>query len=200
MNKYCMLFVIFLFLSFGSIAQSAPVYIEGINDFETVDPDWTCDPMKEVTFLYTPSLSYNLEEVDFFTNSGIGNLIVRVREDLGGVPGNILGETTFQLSGGSGFQGSQFTSSVSLVTGNDYWVGWYSQLTTGSHFASQGNIITEYAAMNIDGIWNIGPIAWTRPMIKFYSTDTAPVPIPAAVWLLGSGFIGLIGIRRRLDK
>lgn len=28
--------------------------------------------------------------------------------------------------------------------------------------------------------------------------DTAPVPIPAAVWLLGSGLVGLIGLRRRM--
>ena len=28
--------------------------------------------------------------------------------------------------------------------------------------------------------------------------DYAPVPIPAAVWLLGSGLLGLVGIRRRI--
>jgi hypothetical protein len=27
--------------------------------------------------------------------------------------------------------------------------------------------------------------------------ESNPVPVPAAVWLLGSGLIGLIGIRRR---
>jgi hypothetical protein len=30
--------------------------------------------------------------------------------------------------------------------------------------------------------------------------DNTYVPIPAAVWLLGSGFIGLIGIRRKIKK
>jgi hypothetical protein len=29
------------------------------------------------------------------------------------------------------------------------------------------------------------------------SSTLSPVPIPAAVWLLGSGLLGLIGIRRR---
>jgi len=31
-----------------------------------------------------------------------------------------------------------------------------------------------------------------------YQSQLAPVPIPAAAWLLGSGLIGLIGIRRRI--
>ena len=29
--------------------------------------------------------------------------------------------------------------------------------------------------------------------------DVAPVPIPAALWLLGSGLLGLIGIRRNIS-
>ena len=29
---------------------------------------------------------------------------------------------------------------------------------------------------------------------------TTPVPIPAAVWLLGSGIVALFGLRRRLQK
>jgi hypothetical protein len=32
------------------------------------------------------------------------------------------------------------------------------------------------------------------------AASPAPVPIPAAAWLLGSGLIGLVGIRRRLKK
>jgi hypothetical protein len=30
--------------------------------------------------------------------------------------------------------------------------------------------------------------------------DVTPVPIPTAIWLLGSGLVGLIGIRRRFKK
>jgi hypothetical protein len=32
---------------------------------------------------------------------------------------------------------------------------------------------------------------------RTYYDDTATVPVPAAVWLLGSGLLGLIGIRRK---
>jgi hypothetical protein len=31
-------------------------------------------------------------------------------------------------------------------------------------------------------------------------TDITPVPIPGAVWLLGSGLIGFMGIRMRMKK
>ena len=30
-----------------------------------------------------------------------------------------------------------------------------------------------------------------------YRINVAPVPVPAAVWLLGSGLLGLIGVRRK---
>jgi hypothetical protein len=38
------------------------------------------------------------------------------------------------------------------------------------------------------------------PLMFQVTTSTAPVPIPAAVWLLGSGLVGLIGIRRKFRK
>jgi hypothetical protein len=37
--------------------------------------------------------------------------------------------------------------------------------------------------------------AWTIATLD--TPFTAPVPIPGAVWLLGSGLLALIGIRRR---
>ena len=36
-----------------------------------------------------------------------------------------------------------------------------------------------------------------RPYLEI---TTAPIPIPSAVWLLGSGLIGLVGFRRKLRK
>jgi hypothetical protein len=34
------------------------------------------------------------------------------------------------------------------------------------------------------------------PVLDSYGPDVAAVPIPAAIWLLGSGLLGLIGVRR----
>ncbi len=186
-----------LFWSVTGIAYAGPLYVEGINDTEVVDPGWTSDPMKETVFLYTPSKSYDLIRVEFYTLSGSGDFTVRFRGDAAGVPQNILGESTFLLSGSSGFQGSEFSSPISLVAGNNYWVGFYSQNATGSHFAASGNQITEYVDWDLDGVWDDGPLTWLRPMIKFYQV---PVPEPSSLLLLGFGLGGVARISRKLKK
>jgi hypothetical protein len=42
-----------------------------------------------------------------------------------------------------------------------------------------------------------GSVAWNEHKQAPMEPGTSPVPVPAAVWLLGSGLIGLVGIRRR---
>ena len=39
---------------------------------------------------------------------------------------------------------------------------------------------------------------WNTPEYLYTTLETTPVPIPGAVWLLGSGLLGLAGIRRKL--
>jgi hypothetical protein len=50
---------------------------------------------------------------------------------------------------------------------------------------------------------NVVAVNWAQGGADFHQFDNvnaAPVPVPAAVWLLGSGFAGLVGLRRRARK
>jgi hypothetical protein len=176
------IFILLIFICLSTVSFAKSPYMDGINDFETVDPGWHNAAFREATFLYTPDFSYNLYEVDFYTDSGVGPFTLRLRADLAGTPGSILREAAYELSGGSGFQGTEFDSPVSLISGNSYWVGFYSQYEIGSHFSYNGDIVTEYSAWDIYGNWSAGPINATRPMIKFYG-----VPEPATLLLFGLG-------------
>jgi len=46
--------------------------------------------------------------------------------------------------------------------------------------------------------WGINPDGFEEGWIA--EIDPTPVPIPGAVWLLGSGLIGMVGIRRKFKK
>jgi hypothetical protein len=43
----------------------------------------------------------------------------------------------------------------------------------------------------------LGNVSLTAAGLVFSTVTTAPVPLPAAIWLLGSGLLGLFGIGRR---
>ncbi len=90
------------------------------------------------------------------------------------------------------------------------------QLTPGSNPVLDGNgLVFESAnALSYLNIWGNGPSSYTLfqlgyntttqseiygPQVNGTATATA-TPIPAAAWLLGSGFMGLVGIRRKMKN
>lgn len=71
----------------------------------------------------------------------------------------------------------------------------------GEYVAHIGDIIGvhlgAYAGLDFTGEGETG--AFSGQHLDLY-VDTLPVPIPGAVWLLGSGLVGLAGLRRKLKR
>lgn len=96
---------------------------------------------------------------------------------------------TGPLNAGNLATGQNFSGSVGSA------LDFYDVTTTSAHKA----VVTQYANSTGAGYWFLstsGDLTWNVPV-----AGTAPVPLPAAIWLLGSGLLGMAGIarRRRLD-
>jgi len=94
-----------------------------------------------------------------------------------------------------------FVPSSSSTGGSDWYYGRYNEVYNpdkhwcASIFAFSDEIVstfmTDWREKDDRGVPKLG--AWV-------CTYTNPVPIPSAAWLLGSGLIGIVGIRRKLKK
>jgi hypothetical protein len=118
----------------------------------------------------------------------------------------------FSISGPSGTTASNFTASLPADWFNLSSGPVISALSLGS-FLPTGAI----GSFNVDNVvlsgWVFGhlvngnAVSFTQGIDYFvsqvggnYVVSGSAVPIPAAVWLLGSGLVGLIGLRRRMKK
>jgi len=59
--------------------------------------------------------------------------------------------------------------------------------------------IFELTSFTLDPGYSFPPV-YTEGDVTYVEWDISQVPIPAAFWLFASGLIGLVGIRRRLNK
>lgn len=90
------------------------------------------------------------------------------------------------LQAGAVVTGSNFGQSVGSAA------GFYNVVSTGRTTVS----INPYQNANGTGFWFLSSTGDLTYNIASGGT-TAPVPLPAAIWLLGSGLLGMAGIARR---
>ena len=59
------------------------------------------------------------------------------------------------------------------------------------------SVVTDSNGANTNGVTGLAMIDGAFPGFNANFNFTAPVPVPAAVWLFGSGLLGLVGVARR---
>jgi hypothetical protein len=142
------------------------------------------------------------------TNSSLGTLTGRKGGNLGAwVTG--LGNTSNLLSNNSGVNADVFAASANGAAGWDPTIlqsnasNWYSNGPTnlvnglGTSATLFGVTGDSVISTNLVKTSVLGNVTLTAAGLVFTSATTAPVPLPAAIWLLGSGLLGLFGIGRR---
>ena len=94
-----------------------------------------------------------------------------------------------------------FRSTINLMEADSYAL--MEEFIANGLFDNDTNML-KYAGATTDSylFWDaIHPTTDAHSLIADEALSiVAPVPVPAAVWLLGSGLIGIVGIRRRFSK
>ncbi len=89
-----------------------------------------------------------------------------------------------------------------VVTGSSFTLDTGAGKTT----ANQNSLYTQYLGALGSNTGNVSDFLWISPKYSLTGgyylgmVSGNPVPIPGAVWLLGSGLLGLVAIRRRMKK
>ena len=105
--------------------------------------------------------------------------------------------TPFDFITPSVFDGAWFSGQTSTVQLNLYSGG---SLVASSSVLPTTEVPT-FLSSGYSGLVNEVQVVTSAPLLYVMDDVTYnSVPIPSAVWLLGSGLIGLVGVRRRFRK
>jgi hypothetical protein len=132
--------------------------------------------------------------VNNFVFSNLGNWMAGFQGDIANLPtpngvnpwsAGVWGAGTGAVAGSTNTYGQGIDQSGVLVGGSDALY-----LVTGN-----GNALTNQTTS-----YNLGKVSLTEgvnDVATLTNVAPAPVPVPAAVWLFGSGLLGLMGVGRR---
>jgi hypothetical protein len=98
----------------------------------------------------------------------------------------------------SGFLNADVSSFLTGVTTKDFDIAVLTFSTVGLGTSPLDLSVGTYTGSGSDIVWGDGDgFAIPQPTYADGSVMVSAVPVPAAVWLFGSGLLGLIGVARR---
>jgi hypothetical protein len=163
-------------LSGAAIGQ---VFVEGVNHELPVQDTWTATRDHEQAFRWTPQNSFDLVQI-LWHCSAIQSGTIRVREDTGTTPGDVLREVGFSASQ-AGWNGERFGEALPVQAGRTYFVTFQSHGQDYRQFVAEplaGHVVLTYYWTPDGGrTWN-GPFSGGagRRMITFYGLEGGCYP------------------------
>ncbi len=105
-------------------------------------------------------------------------------------------EFDFVHGGGSGINGAYTADELNIkgftniTDASNYWT---------STYYYNGDARQHSLRFGQEYIWGANFSAYGMAIHTVNSSEIVPTPVPGAIWLLGSGLIGLVGLRRKKD-
>jgi len=105
-------------------------------------------------------------------------------------------EFGFVFQGGSGINGAYTADELNIkgftniTDASNYWT---------STYYYDGKARQHSLRFGQEYIWGANFSAYGMAIHTVNSSEVVPTPVPGAIWLLGSGLIGLAGLRRKKD-
>ena len=209
-NKYTKLVAAMGITLFAGAAQAAYMNIAVNGDFETGDfTGWTLDPdlpgSESISTVnnggsYSGLLNATGAQFTFIKNANLAagllspNQQVDISFDLYGSvgPGGVVFAEFFSELSGGGTSKSEILGGGGPLFPNSTWTTYSYSTTTGADVSGGVTLL-----LKVDCGANSACVSDAYFDNVTISTDVSAVPVPAAVWLFGSGLLGLIGVARR---
>lgn len=115
-------------------------------------------------------------------------------------PGYTFADLIFSVNLGPNANEDLSVTAMDTSGGTDTYIDWASQpdWVNGNNrilvLATGGNLLESVTITSTHGMASLGGLDSFR---QLEISGLQPVPVPAAMWLLGSGVLGLIGVARR---